>query len=69
MEQIIYTIYQQGLLKNSLVHKSIQHVSVKPQLQSIENFIGYFFLKACLDRLVHKSIRIELNGESLRKKY
>lgn len=25
--------------------------------------------EACLDRLVHKSIRIELNGESLRKKY
>ena len=25
--------------------------------------------EACLDRLVHKSIRIELKGESLRKKY
>lgn len=25
--------------------------------------------EACLDRLVHKSIRIQLNGESLRKKY
>lgn len=25
--------------------------------------------EACLDRLVHRSIRIELNGESLRKKY
>ena len=25
--------------------------------------------EACLDRLVHKSVRIQLNGESLRKKY
>lgn len=25
--------------------------------------------EACLDRLVHKSTRIQLNGESLRKKY
>ena len=25
--------------------------------------------EACLDRLVHKSIRIQLKGESLRKKY
>ena len=32
-------------------------------------FQSELIVEACLDRLVHKSIRIELKGESLRKKY
>lgn len=32
-------------------------------------FQSELIAKACLDRLVHKSKRVELKGESLRKKY
>ena len=32
-------------------------------------FQSELIAEACLDRLVHKSIRLELKGESLRKKY
>jgi len=32
-------------------------------------FQSELIAEACLDRLVHKAIKIELKGESLRKKY
>ena len=33
------------------------------------SFISELIAEACLDRIVHKSKRFELKGESLRKKY
>ena len=49
--------------------KALVLASQLPVSEWYNLFQSELIAEACLDRLVHKSIRLELKGESLRKKY